>query len=528
MLTELVVRDLGVIEEAHLLLGPGLTAVTGETGAGKTLLVEAIDLLVGGRADAALVRAGAAEGMVEGRFELAGEEVVLRRVVPADGRSRAYVDGRLATVAELAEHGRALVDLHGQHSHQSLLSAVTQRAALDHFAGSDLGALTEARQNVRELDAALAALGGDSRSRARELDLLRYQVDELTAADLQDPDEDERLEAEEDALAGVVAHREAAMQALAALGEDGARDALSAAASGLAGQGPFRSTHERLVALGVELDDVVGDLRTALESLEEDPARLEDVRARRHLLHELRRKYGDTLAEVMAYRAEADARLADLTSHDERLTALDAQRAQALAVEAGAARAVGRTRRAAAPELGRAVQSHLGALAMGRAQVDVTVSEDPEGRDVAFLLAANPGEPPLPMAKVASGGELARAMLALRLVLTEAPETLLFDEVDAGIGGEAALAVGRALAGLGQRHQVLVVTHLAQVAAFAERQIAVDKQVTRDRTRAVAREVEGEARVVELARMLSGMSESGSARLHALELLDGARAVAGS
>ena len=335
MLTELVVRDLGVIEEAHLLLGPGLTAVTGETGAGKTLLVEAIDLLVGGRADAALVRAGAAEGMVEGRFELAGEEVVLRRVVPADGRSRAYVDGRLATVAELAEHGRALVDLHGQHSHQSLLSAVTQRAALDHFAGSDLGALTEARQHVRELDAALAALGGDSRSRARELDLLRYQVDELTAADLQDPDEDEGLEAEEDALAGVVAHREAAMQALAALGEDGARDALSTAAGGLAGQGPFRSTHERLVALGVELDDVVGDLRTALESLEEDPARLEDVRARRHLLHELRRKYGDTLAEVMAYRAEADARLADLTSHDERLTALDAQRAQALAVEAG-------------------------------------------------------------------------------------------------------------------------------------------------------------------------------------------------
>jgi DNA repair protein RecN (Recombination protein N) len=528
MLTELVVRDLGVIEEAHVLLGPGLTAVTGETGAGKTLLVEAIDLLVGGRADATLVRAGAAEGVVEGRFVLAGDEVVLRRVVPTDGRSRAYVNGRLATVAELAEQGRALVDLHGQHSHQSLLSAQTQRAALDHVAGTDLASLIAARQTLRDIDAAIGALGGDSRSRAREMDLLRYQVDELAEADLQDADEDERLEAEEDALADVAAHREAALQALDALGDDGARDALSVAAGGLTARAPFRSPHERLLALGVELDDVVGELRAALEALDEDPARLEEVRARRQLLHELRRKYGDTLADVMAYEAEAAARLNELASHDQRLTDLEAQRAQVLDVEAAAARAVGRARRAAAPELGRAVQSHLVDLGMGRVLVEITVSDDPEGREVAFLLAANPGEPPLPLAKVASGGELARAMLALRLVLTEAPETLLFDEVDAGIGGEAALAVGRALAGLGQRHQVLVVTHLAQVAAFAERQIAVDKQVTRDRARAVAREVEGEARVVELARMLSGMSESGSARLHALELLDGARAVAGS
>jgi DNA repair protein RecN (Recombination protein N) len=526
MLTELVVRDLGVIEEADLLLGPGLTAVTGETGAGKTLLVEAIDLLVGGRADATLVRAGATEGTVEGRFVVDGDEVVLRRIVPSDGRSRAYVNGRLATVAELAEQGRSLVDLHGQHSHQSLLSGSTQRAALDHFAGSDLATLAGARQRLRDIDTAIGALGGDSRSRAREADLLRYQVDELAAADLHDPDEDEMLEAEEDALADVVAHREAALQALDALGDDGARDALSVATSGLAGRAPFRSAHERLLALAVELDDVAAELRTALDELDEDPVRLESVRARRQLLHELRRKYGDTLADVMAYRAEAEGRLAELASHDQRLADLEAERARAVAAEAAAARAVGRARRAAAAELGRAVQSHLADLAMNKALVEVTVSDDAEGRDVAFLLTANPGEPLLPLSKVASGGELARAMLALRLVLTEAPETLLFDEVDAGIGGEAALAVGRALAGLGQRHQVLVVTHLAQVAAFAERQITVDKQVTGDRTRAVAREVEGEERVVELARMLSGMSGSGSARLHAVELLDGARAVA--
>jgi DNA repair protein RecN (Recombination protein N) len=434
----------------------------------------------------------------------------------------------LATVAELAEQGRSLVDLHGQHSHQSLLSGLTQRAALDHFAGSDLVTLADAHRHVRDIDAAIGALGGDSRSRAREVDLLRYQVDELAAADLHDPLEDEALEAEEDVLADVVAHREAALQALDALGDDGARDALSAAAGRLAGRAPLRSAHERLVALGVELDDVVAELRTTLEELDEDPVRLEDIRARRQLLHELRRKYGDTLADVIAYHTEAQARLTDLASHDQRLADLEAERARAVAAEAAAARAVGRARRAAAPELGRAVQSHLVDLAMNKAQVEVTVSDDPEGRDVAFLLTANPGEPPLPLSKVASGGELARAMLALRLVLTEAPETLLFDEVDAGVGGQAALAVGRALAGLGQRHQVLVVTHLAQVAAFAERQIVVDKQVRRDRTRAVAREVEGEERVVELARMLSGMSDSGSARLHAVELLEGARAVARS
>ena len=379
------------------------------------------------------------------------------------------------------------------------------------------------------LDAALAALGGDSRSRARELDLLRYQVDELAAADLQDPDEDERLEAEEDALAGVVAHREAAMQALDALGEDGARDALSVGGR-RAGRARARSASRttawwRSASSWTTSSASCGPgwrlwRRTPPASRRFAPAGSSCT----------------SCAGSTATRWPMSWRTTQRPTHGWPIwppttsawRALEAERAEALAAEAAAASAVGTVRRAAAPELGRAVQSHLGELAMGKAQVEVTVSEDPEGREVAFLLAANLGEPPLPMAKVASGGELARAMLALRLVLTEAPETLLFDEVDAGIGGEAALAVGRALAGLGQRHQVLVVTHLAQVAAFAERQIVVDKHVTADRTRAVARAVEGDDRVVELARMLSGMSESGSARLHALELLDGARAVAGS
>ena len=262
-------------------------------------------------------------------------------------------------------------------------------------------------------------------------------------------------------------HREAAAGAVVALGEDGARDALAAATAALAGRAPFAAVHERLVALSVELDDAIAELRHAHDTMDEDPERLAEVRVRRHLLHELRRKYGETLAEVIAYREETEQRLAELEAHDQRVAELEGERAAAERAEAAAAAVVGRARRAAAPELAGAIQDHLNELAMPKARVDVAVSDDPEGHEVTFLLAANPGDPPQPLARVASGGELARAMLAVRLVLTEAPDTLLFDEVDAGVGGEAALAVGRALARLGQRHQVLVVTHLAQVAASA-------------------------------------------------------------
>ena len=224
MLTELHIENLGVIERVELTFGPGLTAVTGETGAGKTMLVEAIELLVGGRADTSIVRHGAAEARIDGRFVTAdGGERVLTRVIPADGRSRAYLDGRLATVASLADVAADIVDLHGQHAHQSLLSTATQRAALDDFAGIDLEPLRSARARLTEIDAELAALGGDERARAREIDLLRFQVDELDAAAIVDPDEDAALDSEETVLADATAHRDAAVAAVAALGDDGER-----------------------------------------------------------------------------------------------------------------------------------------------------------------------------------------------------------------------------------------------------------------------------------------------------------------
>ena len=539
MLAEVRVKELGVIADLTLLLGPGLTALTGETGTGKTLVVEAIELLLGGRADPVLVRPGAAEALVEGRFTGCvlgdngddGDELVLARTVPVAGRSRAYVNGRMAPLSALDEAAGQLIDLHGQHSHQSLLSGGAQRAALDRFAGVDLAPVLAARRRIREAVEGLQRLGGDERSRARELDVLRFQVDELGQARISDPGEDEVLAAEEDRLAGATAHREAATAAVNALGGDGGvTDGLGELIGLVAGRAPLASVHERLKAVALDLGDVASELRTVADSLEDDPDRLAAVRDRRHRLRELRRKYGETLADVMAYGEQAGTRLAELETYEEQAAALDRQRAAATDERARAEAAVGAARRAAAPELAAAVEARLRQLAMPRAQFEVRVGEG-SGEDVTWLLGANPGEPALPMAKVASGGELARTMLAVRLVTggvsdlggtdrgDEPARTLVFDEVDAGIGGEAALAVGRALAELGRHHQVLVVTHLPQVAAFASQQIAVRKDEVEGRTVATAQVLGVKERVVELSRMLSGQPDSGAARRHARELL---------
>ena len=417
-----------------------------------------------------------------------------------------------------------MVDLHGQHAHQSLLSVGTQRAALDRFGKIDLEPLREARARLTEIDAALAALGGDERLRAREIDLLRFQVAELDAAGIDDPDEDEALDAEESLLADAAAHREAGATAYEALsGDQGARDAIGAALAAVDGRRPFDEVAARLHEVLAELDDVIPTVRDLADSIDESPERLDAVRERRQLLADLRRKYGDDLAAVMAYHAETEDRLRELESYDQRAAELDEQRRAGLDVERAAAADVGRARRAAAEPLARAVEERLRLLAMSNAAVAVEVGEhadDHPGDRVRFLLAANPGLPLLPLNRVASGGELARSMLALRLVLsgvdtaTRDAGTLVFDEVDAGIGGEAAQAVGDALADLARHHQVLVVTHLAQVAAAADAQISVSKTVRGGSTYAAARRLDGDERVDEVARMLSG-SATKSARDHA-------------
>ncbi|MDP9073282.1 MAG: DNA repair protein RecN, partial [Actinomycetota bacterium] len=359
MLAELRVRDLGVIAELALVLGPGMTALTGETGTGKTLVVEAIELLLGGRADPVLVRPGATEASVEGRFVgTAGteDEVVVARTVPASGRPRAYVNGRMAPLSALADDVGALVDLHGQHSHQSLLAASVQRDSLDRFAGVDHGPTLSARRRLRELNDALARLGGDTRSRARELDVLRYQVTELVAAKITDAGEDEQLEQEEERLASATAHREAATAAGEALaGDGGVTDGMAMVLATLAGRPPLAGLYQRLRTVAVDLDDVASELRSVADALEDDPERLEQVRTRRQLLRELRRKYGDTLAEVMAFAEQANTRLLELDSYEEQTAALEQQRADVEADLARAEAAVGGLRRVAAPRLSGAV-----------------------------------------------------------------------------------------------------------------------------------------------------------------------------
>jgi DNA repair protein RecN (Recombination protein N) len=547
MLVEIHVRDLGVIEDLDLLIGPGMTALTGETGAGKTLVVEALELLVGGRADAALVRGGAECAVVEGRFvapattdEKVGEigggnggdrEIVVRREIPANGRSRAYVDGHMATVAALESLGSVLVDLHGQHAHQSLLHAPAQRQALDHFGGIDLSEADAARARLAELDRRLAELGGDARQLARETDLLRFQIAEIEAAQLSDPDEERHLEAEELVLSAADALRLAAEtarellsepEAMGSRGPDraGATELLGMAAAELAAHVPLQDLAGRVRGALDEITDVAADLRHRAEGFEADPERLAGVQARRRRLAELRRKYGEQLADVMAFEQSSRARLGDLESSDERRIELQQERADAAAELSATEQRVGDARRAAAPALGAAVAAHLLDLALPRGRLEVTVGPG-RGDDVGWMFGANPGEAALPLEKVASGGELARVMLATRLVLSEAPPTLVFDEVDAGVGGEAALAVGRALHQLALAgHQVLVVTHLAQVAAFADAQVAVTKEERDGRTVAAARPVEADERLVELSRMLSGQPGSATARRHAEELLD--------
>lgn len=538
-MAELRVRNLGVIEDVTISLGPGMTALTGETGAGKTLVVEAIALLLGGRADPSMVRSGADEAIVEGRFVDGvddGDEVVLARSVVRGGRSRAWIDGRMASISALAEVAEGLIELHGQHQHRTLVRTEAQRAALDHFGRIGLDELASARAELRRLRDESQELGGDARERAREADLLTYQLDEITSAQIEDADEDQRLETEEERLAAAASSRESAAGALSLLegvgagggegaGGEGGTDASAlgrlAQASRLLGRSKSLAPFDaRLRATMIDLSDLSGDLRSVVETWEDDPERLDLVRARRQLFRELERKYGATLGEVLAFGERARERLLEIEQQGQRAAALDREIAEALALVSAAEAEVAAARREAAPRLAAQVQATLQELAMGSARFSVSVDGDGAADEVEFLLGANPGEPLLPLAKTASGGELARTMLAIRLAVTDTQGVMVFDEVDAGVGGNAATAVGSALADLGHHAQVLVVTHLPQVAALADHQVGVAKSAHDGRTRTDVTTLDTEARIVELSRMLSGSPGSDSARLHARELLE--------
>lgn len=524
MLHELAVYDLGVIPQLSLVFEPGLTVVTGETGAGKTMVVEALELLVGSRADPALVRPGATEAVVEGRFIPAdGDELVVRRVVAREGRSRAYLNGRLATVGEVAEATADLVEIHGQHGHQGLLAPATQRHLLDNFGRIDTAPRDDAAGTVNRITAGLDALGGDDRARAREIDLLRFQCDELDAAALIDDGEDDILEVDEDALAGAQAHREAAYVAVAALTDDGgAVDAVGRALAALGARSPFAELASRLASVQADLADASSDVRVAGEVLVDDPERLAWVRSRRQLIRDLLRKYGTAIADVRAFHQVAATRLEELLGHEERARALQDELDAARHVLAAAEADLLAARRHASGGLADGVEAWLHRLAMPSSRVGCRV-DGRAGDEVVLLLAANSGAELMPVARAASGGELARTMLAIRLVSSDGPPTAVLDEVDAGVGGEAAVAVGAALAELAVGRQVLVVTHLAQVAAHADHHVALTKHDDGVTTATTIAVLDADGRAAELSRMLSGTRDSETARRHAEELLERSR-----
>lgn len=520
MLEELRIENLGVIESISLVLPAGSIAVTGETGAGKTMVLSAIQLLMGGRADPDVVRRTADEAVVEGRFvEADGTEIVAKRIIPSSGRSRAYLDGSLATATELQERIGPLVDIHGQHSQQSLLQPSTQRDALDNFAGIDTTPLLQVRSTISTIDKELEQLGGDETERARRIDLLRYQLDELNSANLSNPDEDVELLQRESLLAHALEHQTSANESGELLSSDGpAAEALGRAASLLDSDGPFKDVLDRLMVLQDELGALAAELRTIGEGITDDPAAREQVRERLAQLVELRRKYGPTITDVITYRNDLEVQLSELESHEERVQALVHDRDRAIDELGEISAAICVQRRESAAPLADAIQTELARLSMPEAQVEVLV-DGPAGGEVSIQLAPNPGLPLVAVGKGASGGELSRTMLALRLVLSGGPPIQIFDEVDAGIGGSTARAVGRALGDLGSTGQVFVVTHLAQVASYTNSHVVIDKSVVAGVTASQARVLSNDERVIEVSRMLSGSPDSDVAHEHAQELL---------
>ncbi|MEO8706948.1 MAG: DNA repair protein RecN [Kofleriaceae bacterium] len=563
MLRHLRVTNFAILSDVEIELGAGMNVLTGETGAGKSLIVEAVNLLRGGRASADIPRAGAEEAVVEAIVEVPedlrarvasviegaglpkqedGHDVFIRRVIQRGGRSRTYVNGALTTAARLAELGALLIDLSGQHQHQGLVDPGRHLEILDSFgeAGPLVITMTEAWAALRVCDGELAALGGDERAREARLDYLRYQLEELDGAALV-AGEDVTIELERARLASVDLLQGAARGAEELLYgcDDSARDRVSRAAAAVErGRRTDPTLEPMLRQLGeIEtlIDDTADQLRAYADRLEGDPEKLAGLDERLALIRRLTRKHGGALDVVVAKAAELRTELEGLTGRDARIAELAAIRTKAEAAAVAAAASLTQSRKKAARKLEKEVGGALGDLGMGSARLTVMVETrplGPTGADrIELMLASNKGEDARPLTKIASGGELSRIMLALKLSLRRADEvaTYVFDEVDSGIGGATAQVVGtqiRAVASMDageSGRQVLCVTHLPQIAAFADHHFHVEKTEVGGRTETHVRRLSAAARKDELARMLGGHATS-KARAHAAELLaDAAR-----
>ena len=548
MLTELRVENLLLIERAELRLAAGLNVLTGETGAGKTVLAHALDLLLGGRAKPGIVRPGAAEAYVEGVFELApslrdelgerlpegADEVVLARRIGADGRTRALVNGRSATLTDLRELAEPLLTFYGQHEHRRLTLAGAQLEILDGFCGeahlARRARVAAAYGVAREARGALAQLRELAGARERELDLLDFELAEIDAAG---PTEEETaaLRADRERLRHLEALRGASLGAVEAVVADeaGIGALLAAAGRGLESvqgiDGALDALAERWQALAIEADDVAGELRRYAEQLEAEPGRLEAVEERLAVLERLERKHGGSIASVLAHADACRQRREELAGAELALEAASARLADAESKLASGSAALRKARAAAGPKLAAAVRARLAELAMKGATFSIELSDrepGPTGSDaVEFLIAPNPGVPAGPLRETASGGELSRVMLALMGVAAGASRaTLVFDEVDAGIGGQTARAVGDQLRDLAAGRQVLCITHLPQIASLAARHFSIAKDASASPARTTVTQLADDDVVSELVRMLGADDErDGAARRHAEELL---------
>ena len=547
MIEQIRIRDLGVISDAQLDLGPGLTVLTGETGAGKTMVLNALSLLLGSRSDSSSIRKGQDQSFVEGRWlltqdsldritssgiEVEDRELILSRSVSSEGRSKAVVSGRSVPVGILSELGEQLVVVHGQSDQIRLKSASAQREALDQFAGSDLSSLaaeyTEVYAAWKQASSSLEQLVAESASRAREADQIRAAVEELTKLDPKAGEDQELAEQatklthlEELRIAAANAHEELSSATL--IGK--ARRALE----NVSDHDPeLAKLASELKDIGFSLNETAASISGYIASLDSDGAsELEAIQLRRADLTAAMRKYGPTLEEVISYLETSGARLLELDSSDEAIEKLSLEESELGKKVTGLAEKISAIRSKAASDLSAAVTAELTALAMNGASLEVQIARLPEltsfGFDqVSLLLSAYPGAEPRPIGKGASGGELSRIMLAIEVVLAknELAPTFIFDEVDAGVGGAAATEVGKRLAMLAKNAQVIVVTHLPQVAAFASKHLRVLKSSSAEYTATDVVTLEGDQIVEELARMLSGLSESESGKSHAKELLD--------
>jgi len=548
-LAELSVRDLALIEKLRISFEPGLNVLTGETGAGKSLLIDALGLAVGARADTSLVRHGSDTARVEALFDRLPEPLICVREVSAAGRSTARIDDEAATAARLADVAGRLVEIHGQHDQQRLLDERWQRELLDAFGRleDERASMAAAVEAWRTNQSALAELALDPRELARRLELHDHQAGEIAGARLRVGEAAEigaRLAAAQHAEA--IARGSAEIhEALAGEGS-GAREALALAAQRARElsrvDDRYSPVAERLLCLAAELEDAAAEASALAETVEHDPSAIAAMEERLSHIYSLERKYGETEEAVLAYGEKAAAEAERLRALDASRETRQAEAARLLVEVARAGSALSRGRAVAAAGLSGAVEGALGGLGFRQTSFSVAVARrsagpaepaveldrervafDATGLDtVAFLIAPNPGEPARPLARIASGGELSRVALAIKQILAEADHTptLVFDEIDTGIGGRSAEPVGRSLWELARSHQVLCVTHLGQIAAYADAQFRIEKHLRDGRTVTEVRRVEGTERVDELAQMLAGAEGGAAARASAEELLE--------